>query len=107
MKRIELSGKTALQLKDDVKYLLKLIADLERIQPSPALALANGVKQKIYRFPLDGDLVSYSGKALVIMDDGSNWLCIGKGIRIKDGRPEKGYIKFQQIKPSVCEEIEG
>ena len=74
---IDLGGLSAQHLERLSKRALQLARDLRKQEPSDALALANGVKDISYNTVRWGAVTSYTGQALVTMEDGTSWRCIG------------------------------
>ena len=95
MNNINLTGMSADSLKALAEKAMALAADLRKSQPSYELALESGVKDKSYPTVANGYVSSYSGEAVVTMEDGSKWRCVGRGPK---GCPahisKQGFIEF-------------
>lgn len=95
---MNLSNLSSVELKKIAKKALQLAADLEKQEPSYALALENGIKDCSYNTTANGYVYSYSGEAEVTMDNGRKWKAVGH-------RPDgdawciyrQGYIEFVPI----------
>jgi len=95
MKEIDLSGMSAAALEDLGRRAYALAADLRNAEPSIELALANGVLDKGYDTVRHGWIPSYSGEAIIVMEDGRKWKAIGHRPK---GSPDwvdrVGWIEF-------------
>lgn len=57
----------------------QIAADLQKIEPSYAMALQAGIKDKGYSTVANGYVSDYSGEAIITMANGSRWKAIGRG----------------------------
>jgi len=91
----KLAGLSKEALRELAEKALKLAEDLEREEPSEALALANGVKDGSYNIWDGTRYAYYSGEAVIEMDNGKKWKAIGHGTV---GDPyyvyKEGWIEF-------------
>lgn len=74
----------------------QLAMDLRQDYPSYALALEAGIKDKSYRDEIYGLVKSYSGRAVITMENGKKYKAIGRGpvkVEGSDGGLD-GYIEF-------------
>jgi len=54
-----------------------IAADLKKNEPSTMLALEAGIIDTSYDTTACGRVASYRGTAVVTMDDGTKWRCVG------------------------------
>lgn len=94
MYRVEVEM-SASQLEREARKMLKMAKDLRSKQPTVAIALAHGVKDRSYNTVRWGRVASYDGRVAVALEDGSVWSCVGHG---PDGDAEciyrHGYVEF-------------
>lgn len=91
-------GLSSNKLKELSKEAAKLAEDLEKEEPSYALAIAHGIQDRSYDTTANGWVPDYEGEAIIKMDNGTVWKAIGHG-------PQgdawsifaDGYIEFIKI----------
>lgn len=76
---MNLSGMSASALESLAKRATALAEDLRKDEPSYDLAIANGVRDEGYSTVRYGRVPSYSGEALITMEDGRQWRAVGHG----------------------------
>lgn len=93
--KIDLSNMSADALTALANRANALAADLRKTQPSYALALEAGVEDAGYNTVANGYVSRYEGEAIVTMDNGTRWKCVG---HLPKGGPshisKQGYIEF-------------
>jgi len=96
---MDLSKMSKRQLRELAKKASALADDLEKEEPTYALALENGVVDCGYSTTANGFVSSYSGEAIITMDDGEKWKAIGHGPTGGDAWTvgKQGYIEFIPI----------
>jgi len=91
-------GMSAQQLESLSKAASRLAKALRSAQPSPELALENGMEDHSYPTVRWGIVGSYFGKVKITMEDGREWLAIGHG---PEGDAEcihrHGWIEFRPL----------
>ena len=113
MRHIDLARLSVEALEALSKKALEGAEDLKREQPSLALALANGVKDISYSTVRWGGVTSYTGQALVTMEDGTSWRCIGHRPTGSSERIDRqGWVEFVKCESDShftkrCEERTG
>lgn len=95
--REELRGKSAQELEKLAKLAKALADDLRLNQPSYELALQNGVVDKSYDTVANGTISSYGGEAIVRLENGTVWECIGRPSTGSAHYANDGYIEFIPI----------
>jgi len=94
-KECDLSGMSADQLDVLVRRATSLSSDLRSKEPTYELALLNGIDDRSYRTVRWGTVPSYSGTAIIQMDDGKVWKAIGHKPRgTAEYISKYGYIEF-------------
>ena len=94
-KECDLSGMSADQIDVIVRRATSLSKDLRSKEPTYELALLNGIDNRSYRTVRWGLVPSYSGTAIIQMDNGMTWKAIGHKPRGTAEYIEKdGYIEF-------------
>ena len=76
---MNLNNMSADELADLAKEANQLAADLRKAQPTYELALAAGIRDRSYQTVRNGEVASYSGEAIITMDDGRRWRATGHG----------------------------
>lgn len=100
MSNVNLSGMSAVQLDTLAAKAKSLAADLRKSQPTYDLALAAGVRDNSYGTVRWGRVASYSGEAVVTLEDGSRWRCVGRRPKGDAETVERqGYIEFIPLPP--------
>lgn len=95
MEKINLSGMSADALQALAERAQTLAADLRKEQPSYELALEAGVQDRGYDTVACGHVSSFRGEAIVTLEDGSRWRCVGHGPKGGASYVSKqGYIEF-------------
>jgi len=96
---MNLSKMSKRQLRELSKKAADLANDLEKQEPTYALALESGVVDRGYNTTANGFVSSYSGEAIITMDDGGKWKAIGHGPTGGDAWTvgKQGYIEFIPI----------
>ena len=88
-------GLSADSLERIAKLYLATANDLRASQPSYLLALRAGVRDVSYVTHNWGEISSYSGEGVVVMEDGKRWRCVGHRAQ---GTPDYvrkgGWIEF-------------
>lgn len=93
-----LAGMSANALEALAKRAAQIAKDLRGREPSYRLALLNGVEDRSYNTVRWGCVPSYSGDALIVMDDGSRWKAIGHGpTGTAEWVSREGYIEFVPV----------
>lgn len=92
----ELPKMSSRQLRKLAKKAMVLAHDLERAEPSYELAILNGVRDDSYRVQ-SGEVCAYSGTAIVTLENGSKWKCVGRGAGGNEYFATNGYIEFFPI----------
>lgn len=94
-KQPSLSGMSAAALRELAERATKMAEDVVKSQPSYGMALDAGVRNEGYMTVRHGWVPSYSGEAVVTMEDGSRWKCIGHGPRgSAEWVSKNGFIEF-------------
>ena len=92
-----LKNKSSKELEALAKLATALANALKQEQPSYALAIAAGIRDKSYDTVANGSIGSYSGEALVTMENGKIWKCIGHSSSGNAYYASNGYIEFIPI----------
>lgn len=95
VENINLSGMSAHSLMKLAKRAMLLADDLRKEQPTYDLAIEAGVKDKSYRTVRYGIVLSFGGEAIVEMENGKKWKCIGRGPKGDASHlSHDGFIEF-------------
>ena len=98
MDLFNLTGMSAEGLESLSKKAARLAAQLREKEPSAALAVAAGIKDRGYNTPANGYISSYSGEVEITMDYGSRWRAVGHGPRGRGGvLYSHGHIEFFKL----------
>ena len=92
---VDLTKMSADALETLARRASALAEDMKAKQPSYALAIEAGVRDRSYNTVANGYVNSYSGEAIVRMDDGKRWRCVGH--RPKGSAfcvTKRGFIEF-------------
>jgi hypothetical protein len=89
-----LKGKSSRELKRIAKAAIKLAEQLNKEKPSYDLAIANGCYDKSYGTTANGEIASYGGEAIVTMENGRRWRCVGHSSTGDAYYGYDGYIEF-------------
>ena len=74
---VNLSSLSADQLDRLAIEARTMAGDLRQRQPSYKLAIRAGVRDRSYQTVANGYVRSYAGEAVVTLEDGSQWRCVG------------------------------
>lgn len=91
---MDLSGKSYQELKAIAKKAAELAEALKQKHPSYNLAIENGVRDVGYNTTANGYINSYTGEAVIKMDNGDKWKAIGHKSTGNAYYADDGYIEF-------------
>ena len=92
---IDLSNMSATELRVLAKKAAELAEALAAERPRYALALANGVRDTSYNTVRWGRIPSFTGTAIIQMEDGRRWKAIGhEPTGTAEYVSRDGYIEF-------------
>jgi hypothetical protein len=92
-----LKNKSSKELEALAKLAAALATALKTEQPSYSLAIAAGIKDKSYDTASNGSIGSYSGEAIITMENGKTWKCVGHSSSGNAYYANNGYIEFIPI----------
>ncbi len=96
--KYNLNGMSARELRHLAEWANQLADDMEKECPSYELAIQAGITDESYDTTSNGFVESYSGRAVVQMENGSLWLA--RGHRPEGGADhvsKEGYIEFTPL----------
>ena len=91
---MDLFKKSVEELNDISKMCLQIARDLKKEIPSYFLAVENGVIDNGYDTTANGWVSSYGGTAIVKLDNGKEFRCIGHRAGGNAYYASDGYIEF-------------
>jgi len=107
---MDFKGMSTEMLEQIAENAAKLAKQLRAEEPSYDLALANGVHDESYNTVRFGKVSSYSGKAEIVMENGTRWVAEGhKPTGGADWIGREGFIEFTKIEdapPKIKEAVE-
>lgn len=93
---MEFTNKSAHELRAIANKALALAEELEKEQPTYALAIVYGIESLSRTYP-SGTVFSYSGTVEIEMANGTKWKAIGHKATGSGDLYDDGYIEFIKL----------